>query len=267
MNTIWGPIGVGLLIIIILLVLKVETKVIYIVTAVLAAVTLLGWISGWWDKLIWDHYTPSLSYDFSPFAHAHSKLRSVATRVAGDAQTPIYVIDGYLTSEECDNVIADSRDDLQPSTVTRSGYDSSMRTSETAFFTDKGSLPAIEKKVCDTLAIPLQYSERGQLQQYKPGTYFKEHQDYFHYPWDKDELRGGQRTWTMMIYLSDVEEGGETNFPTVGQKFTPKKGTAVVWASMKDGGVMDERTLHEGMPVKKGVKNIVTIWLRDTPQR
>src|SRR3546814_1167868 len=56
-----------------------------------------------------------------------------------------------------------------------------------------------------------------QGQRYAPGQHFRAHHDYFHeseYYWQRMKNEGGQRTWTAMIYLNDVAEGGATWFPT-----------------------------------------------------
>jgi prolyl 4-hydroxylase len=68
--------------------------------------------------------------------------------------------------------------------------------------------------------------ETLQAQKYEPGQYYKEHHDYFDL-WTKEYKTYtewmGQRTWTFMCYLNDVEEGGETDFPQLEKSFTPKK--------------------------------------------
>jgi prolyl 4-hydroxylase len=39
----------------------------------------------------------------------------------------------------------------------------------------------------------------------------------------------GQRTYTFMIYLNEVKEGGETEFKKLNQSFSPMKGKALIW--------------------------------------
>ena len=74
---------------------------------------------------------------------------------------------------------------------------------------------------------------------------------------------GGQRTWTAMIYLNDVEEGGATWFPQAGVRVAPKRGLLLAWNNMKPDGSPNIGTLHEGTPVVKGVKYIITKWFRE----
>ena len=57
--------------------------------------------------------------------------------------------------------------------------------------------------------------ESLQAQKYKPGQYYKEHCDFFHPHTREFKVYCewmGQRTWTAMVYLNDVESGGETRF-------------------------------------------------------
>lgn len=73
----------------------------------------------------------------------------------------------------------------------------------------------------------------------------------------------GPRILTFFLYLSDVEEGGETNFPSLGIAVKPKKGRALLWPSTLDNNLeaLDIRTLHEAKPVIKGRKFAANSWI------
>jgi prolyl 4-hydroxylase len=64
------------------------------------------------------------------------------------------------------------------------------------------------------------------------------------------------------VYLSDVEVGGETIFPTIGLSVKPKVGSAVYFEYCNSLGQVDPLSLHGGSPVLKGEKWIVTKWMR-----
>lgn len=53
--------------------------------------------------------------------------------------------------------------------------------------------------------------ENIQVLQYEVTQKYDPHLDYFYD--EKDQLRGGHRYATVLMYLSDVEDGGETIFP------------------------------------------------------
>ena len=46
------------------------------------------------------------------------------------------------------------------------------------------------------------------------------------------ERTGGQRTWTAMVFLNVPGDGGETCFPGVGVKVTPRLGNLLIWNNM-----------------------------------
>ena len=99
---------------------------------------------------------------------------------------------------------------------------------------------------------------------YNSGESYKFHMDGFNYD-DVQNLhpeRGSQRTYTFMIYLSDVEEGGATFFPKLNKRFNPEKGKAVIWNNLNDDGTRNHNTTHTGECVVKGQKYIITKWFR-----
>ena len=61
------------------------------------------------------------------------------------------------------------------------------------------------------------------------------------------DLACGPRILTFFLYLSDVEEGGETAFPVLGISVKPKKGKALLWPSVQNHDLLqfEPRTLHE----------------------
>lgn len=67
---------------------------------------------------------------------------------------------------------------------------------------------------------------------------------------------GGPRTWSMYVFLSDVERGGGTRFPDLNVTITPKVGRAFLWPHVLaiDYSQPDLRTKHEGLRVGSGTK-------------
>ena len=64
------------------------------------------------------------------------------------------------------------------------------------------------------------------------------------------------RLITMVVYLSDVLEGGNTVFPKLDIAVAPRKGSAVVWENLRSDGTPYEETLHAGCPVLIGSKKV-----------
>lgn len=54
--------------------------------------------------------------------------------------------------------------------------------------------------------------------------------------------------------VTDVVEGGETEFPNLGVALKPKTGRAICWTNILSNGKADMRLLHAGLPVVKGIK-------------
>lgn len=189
--------------------------------------------------------------------------------VQNDHGLEMFSIPQFLTTEECDYIVGLTQQSSARSSVAGSGdqsikYDEG-RTSSTSILTDADPIvAAVNQKMYTELGIEGQFSEPTQGQIYEVGQEFRHHQDAF----GKDAyhnhcLSSGQRTWTFMIYLNDVEEGGETDFPTIGKTFQPIKGTAVVWKNSDGTGTENSAALHAGLPVKKGKKVIITKWFRE----
>ena len=185
--------------------------------------------------------------------------------------TTVYIVDGFLSPAECENVM-NSPGELIPSPITRPIDDPHYRDSETMFFEEKqGVQHNLEQNISDFMGIPEEMAERSQIQHYRLGNQFKAHWDYFdpNEPGEYAEFVGekGQRTWTFMIYLNDVEGGGATEFVKLGKKVYPKQGRAVIWNNLHPDGSPNTLTMHRGTPVTGGEKYIVTKWFREKDQR
>ena len=61
------------------------------------------------------------------------------------------------------------------------------------------------------------------------------HQDYRPHT-DCGGNKHNDRAGTLLVYLGDVEEGGETSFPVLGISVKPKRGRAVMFGSLDSEG-------------------------------
>lgn len=70
---------------------------------------------------------------------------------------------------------------------------------------------------------------------------------------DKNESTMSIREFVWILYLNDIEEGGETEFLLQPRRVTPQKGKICIWPSAFTH-------LHRGNPPLKGEKYILTSW-------
>ncbi|PSS30001.1 Prolyl 4-hydroxylase [Actinidia chinensis var. chinensis] len=241
---------------------------------------------------------PNLSHGDSPKAHdlnsiAHNTVvRSDGDDGRGDQWIEViswepraFVYHNFLSKDECEYLINLAKPQMQKSTVvdssTGKSKDSRVRTSSGTFLArgrDK-IIRKIEKRIADFTFIPVEHGEGLQILHYEVGQKYEPHYDYF-----LDEFNtknGGQRIATVLMYLSDVEEGGETVFPAAKGNFSavpwwnelsecgkdglsvkPKMGDALLFWSMKPDASLDPSSLHGGCPVIKGNKWSSTKWMR-----
>ena len=184
--------------------------------------------------------------------------------------TQLYKQDNFLSNQECNQLIDMISTGLRPSTVADDGDTclvNNYRTSKTSdlnYFKDPFYL-SIDKKIASLVDLEPFFGETMQAQKYEVGEYYKEHYDFFS-PFNHEFKTYcewmGQRTWTTMIYLNDVEEGGETYFKYLNLKIKPKKGLLIAWNNLYSNGFPNYKTMHEALPPIKGSKYIITKWWR-----
>jgi prolyl 4-hydroxylase len=222
-----------------------------------------------------------------PIASASSenpRVGLVALRTAQRLQVKnleIFRVDGFLTVQECEQIVSL----INASELTTSStYNVSKpterivnveRTSKTCYFGGTNPFIAdVESRICKTMGIDNRRAEQIQGQKYAVGQEFRFHTDYFDPELlKKDNSINGQRTWTFMIYLNDVDEGGHTSFPHAFCSSAPKTGTALVWNNLysqastvntNDFGKENPFSSHCGMPIIRGEKYILTKWFKET---
>jgi prolyl 4-hydroxylase len=114
-------------------------------------------------------------------------------------------------------------------------------------------------KISRVIKVPEGNFENFQVLKYQLNQYYETHHDAN--PGDYHDA-SGHRIYTMFLYFSDVEEGGETDFPNLGISVKPKRGKALLWPSLVDSDVskIDYQTKHQAKPVIKGLKYAANVW-------
>ena len=178
----------------------------------------------------------------------------------------LYAIGDFLSIAECERLCAMIDDVAKPSSLHEIGYESGFRTSYSGDLDPEDNfVRSISRRIDDLLGLPSEVGEALQGQRYLPGQQFKPHNDWFYTTekyWTLERKRGGQRSWTAMAYLNEVEEGGGTHFTEIGINIEPKPGVLLVWNNSKPDGSPNLETMHAGTPVVSGSKYVITKWYR-----
>jgi hypothetical protein len=190
-------------------------------------------------------------------------------------------IDDFLTDEECDKYVSMSSDTEQvlesrSPTVGKDVLAKAQRTSTTFYHHYKG-VPELMAKASRLLGLNgIDRWEEPQTVRYRRNEKFTWHLDALGPNESKKDL-GGQRTATLLVYLSDLQEqeGGATMFRDLGGsssgplRVQPRKGSALVFFPAAGGipnAPFDIRTLHCGEVVAEDSsqdKWISQLWLRE----
>jgi prolyl 4-hydroxylase len=186
----------------------------------------------------------------------------------------IAVLADVLNQEECGMLIALARPRLTPSTVVdpKTGVNSvaAHRNSEGMFFRleETPFIAKLDRRLSEIMNMPLSHGEGLQVLRYGPGTQSTPHFDFLtpsNAANQQSLARSGQRVSSLVVYLSDVPEGGETDFPEIGLAVCPQPGHAVYFEYCNGRNELDPLSLHAGAPVTAGEKWAVTKWMRQRP--
>ncbi|KAK9906518.1 hypothetical protein WJX75_003233 [Coccomyxa subellipsoidea] len=202
----------------------------------------------------------------------------------------IILYPGFIDPDRCKHFVKLAKARLAPSGLalrtTEGPQDTeNVRTSQGTFMSRKddpaGVISWVEEKAAQVTGLPVSHGEPFNVLRYQDGQHYDSHYDIF-----EPESYGpqpSQRMATILFYLTDVEEGGETIFPLEGRygvdllkmtgfnykscatgfKYKPRMGDALMFYSMHPNGTFDKHALHGGCPVIAGEKWVATKWIRD----
>lgn len=131
------------------------------------------------------------------------------------------------------------------------------------------SLLKLAKISQDVTGLPLENQEEVQIVRYTEGGKFDAHFD----PCISQDINicnnmnrnAGQRRSTLLVYLNDVSEGGETEFVNLNYKIKPQVGKGMLFWSTDNQDNLLQNSKHRGNPVIQGEKWIATIWSHPLP--
>merc|ERR1712106_660090 len=148
---------------------------------------------------------------------------------------------------------------------------------------DDDNMKLLDRRVAALTLTKRQQQEYSQILRYGVGERYAAHHDYFDTNLYKsnEQIQGMtkkglfNRLATVFFYLSNVEEGGHTNFPRAGGlgqprnfekcnegvSVSPKEGRVIIFYSQDAAANMDPLSLHGGCAVKEGVKWSANKWI------
>jgi prolyl 4-hydroxylase len=181
----------------------------------------------------------------------------------------VFAVQEFLSPAECEHIMEMVDSAARPSTMFVGFGGEGDRTSYSGDVDPRDSfVRMVERRICDLMGLKESWGETFQGQRYEKGQLFKGHYDFFNTDteyWPRESKMGGQRCWTAMVYLNEVEEGGATDFSLIGLSVPPQAGMLMMWNNALPDGRPNRDTYHTGTAVVRGVKYVITKWFRTRP--
>jgi prolyl 4-hydroxylase len=171
--------------------------------------------------------------------------------------------DGLFTPAECGYLVEAAAPMLAPAVVVdpRTGRQrlDPLRSSDSVGFTpplENPAVHALNRRIAAASGTAPDQGEPLQILRYRPGGEYRTH---------FDAIPGftNQRVMTMLVWLNQDYEGGETRFDTPGLALKGKTGDAILFRNAGPGGERDPEAAHAGLPVKAGEKLLASRWIRE----
>lgn len=182
----------------------------------------------------------------------------------------VAVFDDVFTADEALAVINAGKDDLDVAKYgTREGITTGEKRTNLAAFINQWEFPAISEivnRLSSIVRLPPENSEKVKVLKYEPDQIFDVHSDGFedHPTYAKYWEQGGQRLFTTLCYLNDVEEEGQTAFPALKIAVRPKLGRVLLFSNTIPGTVTPfDDARHVGFGPKDGEKWVLSVWWRE----
>lgn len=196
-------------------------------------------------------------------------LRQPGVQRVPSPKIAMFIVKNFIAPETCRVLMEQIDGKRRPSTIADPNGDTAFRTSETCDLDPaEAAVAELKQRIVALTGLDPTHGEPMQGQRYAVGQEFKAHTDYFD-PNGQDFARfctvSGQRTWTVMLYLNDVEAGGATRFKAVDKIVQPETGKLLAWNNLRPDGTPNPSTLHHAMKVRAGTKYVITQWFRERP--
>ena len=153
------------------------------------------------------------------------------------------VFENIITKEEANYILEKSQNQFVEDISIVSGVPENSGKSSTFFLSKKHAV--IEKmlrRICEKVGADFEKVEDLEVVKYEPNGIHGRHYD--------------RRYRTVTIFLNDDFEGGEIYFPYLREKFRPSECGGISFQTENN-----KFSLHENIPVTKGIKYVVYIWI------
>ena len=185
----------------------------------------------------------------------------------------VATIYGFMSRSECDGLIAAAEGRMTRATVTdgAKGKVSENRTNSHCplGMQDTPLVAQMLMKIGIVLRMPIDRAEGPMILHYACAEEFKPHSDGIDLAVSAEQIagferNGGQRLFSTMLYLNEVEAGGGTGFPELGLSVAPVPGRLLIFANTLAGSRdMTNLAIHAGEPVEAGEKWAAITWWRE----
>lgn len=179
-----------------------------------------------------------------------------------NAAPEITLLGGLLALEECRYLMTLAEPLLHPSFVidpasgdrmpnpVRTSFGFSFGPTEEDLVVNR-----INRRIAAATGTAVKAGEPLNILRYQPGQEYRPHMDAI--PGEKN-----QRVLTVLLYLNDGYQGGETDFPDLGLSIGGAPGDALLFRNTGADGRGDPLSRHAGLPVTSGTKWLATRWIR-----
>jgi prolyl 4-hydroxylase len=169
---------------------------------------------------------------------------------------------GLFSPDECRFLVDHAAPRFRPAQIFHEGQQrfvrDPVRDSDTSSFPviyESPVVHALNRRIAAASGTEVARGETLQILRYGPGQQYRLH---------TDAVPGlaNQRVLTLLVYLNDDYQGGETAFPDIGVSVRGRVGDGLLFANVLPDGNADPRARHVGNPVTDGIKLVASRWIR-----
>jgi prolyl 4-hydroxylase len=171
---------------------------------------------------------------------------------------------GLFSAAECRYLIEAATPMLTPALIvdvkTGTQKRDPVRISDGCGFTwplENPAVHALNRRIAAASGTTPEQGEPLQILRYGVGGEYKPH-------FDSIPGFSNQRALTMLVWLNEEYEGGETWFNTPQLALKGQPGDAVLFRNVGEDGRRDPKSAHAGLPVKEGEKLLASKWIRQS---